>query len=78
MTKGVSCPYCHTTKTWQKGYVPTTKGKKPRFICTECGRSFFATKSAPKPKSRSAMSPTAKSRAQKRVRELIRRKRSGR
>jgi len=37
----VRCPAGHT-KTWKKGRVPTRQGPKTRYICSVCGRTFYA------------------------------------
>lgn len=72
MATGVKCPHCGG-HAWQKGFVPTTKGKKPRYICTECGKSFFSgSKPAGKPKHQ--MSDSSKSKARRKVRVLVKRK----
>ena len=38
------CPYCNQPKVQRFGYVATIHGKKQRFKCYNCGKSFFAEK----------------------------------
>jgi transposase-like protein len=45
MGESIKCPAGHV-KTWRKGFVPTRKGKKIRYLCSECGRSFYKTEKA--------------------------------
>lgn len=35
------CPYCKNEKIQKVGKYATVKGKKQRYKCTECGRSFY-------------------------------------
>ena len=51
MTANVTCPVGHK-KVWLKGKVPTRSGLKARYICYECGRSFYAGASKAKPASK--------------------------
>lgn len=44
VVQGIKCPDCGCTKVWKVGYTPTRQGKKARYKCTECGRSFFLAK----------------------------------
>jgi len=45
MSNNPKCPECHSTKVWKVGLVPTRKGgKKMRFKCSQCARSFYAPK----------------------------------
>ena len=48
-TTKVTCPVCKSKRVWLKGKVPTRKGPKARYICYECGRSFYAPKRVSKP-----------------------------
>ena len=49
----IKCPVGHD-RVWLKGKVPTRKGLKARYLCYECGRSFYAPdKPAPKKVSKS-------------------------
>lgn len=41
---GYKCPKCGSHRIWKKGYVPTIGGKKLRYICTDCGHSFYDPK----------------------------------
>lgn len=34
------CIHCQGDS-WKKGWVPTVKGKKTRYVCHQCGRSFY-------------------------------------
>ena len=38
---GVKCPKCHSQEIWKTGFVPTLEGRKDRFKCTRCARSFY-------------------------------------
>lgn len=40
--EGIRCPGCHKGNIWKVGTVPTRHGKKMRYKCTDCGRSFYA------------------------------------
>ena len=44
MSDNPKCPECHSTKVWKVGLVPTRSGKKMRFKCSQCARSFYAPK----------------------------------
>lgn len=37
------CPECNGI-TQKAGFLPTRKGKKQRYLCIECGRSFTEQK----------------------------------
>lgn len=50
MATNLKCPVGHT-KIWMKGKVPTRQGPKTRYVCYECGRSFYKPKPATKAKS---------------------------
>lgn len=43
MPKKPACPVGHT-KVWKRGKVPTRHGPKVRYVCTVCGRTFYAHK----------------------------------
>ena len=50
MADKVICPECKSTRIWKKGKVPAIGGvKKPRYVCYDCGRTFFAPKAEVKP-----------------------------
>ena len=38
---GIRCPGCHKGNIWKVGTVPTRHGKKIRYKCSDCGRSFY-------------------------------------
>lgn len=38
---GVKCPRCQSQQVWKVGFVPTVRGRKDRFKCTNCGHSFY-------------------------------------
>ena len=57
MANKVICPGCKGSKIWLKGKVPTRSGLKARYICYECGRSFYAGASKAKPASKPASKP---------------------
>lgn len=49
MAKGLSCPDCGSTRIWAKGVVPSkAAGHKQRFVCFDCGRTFYRPKAEPK------------------------------
>ena len=54
MGVGFKCPHCKSNKVWKKGAIPTVKGHKVRYICANCGHSFYKPaepkKRASKPK----------------------------
>ncbi|MCQ5337155.1 MAG: hypothetical protein NO475_03050 [Candidatus Methanomethylicia archaeon] len=35
------CKYCGSTRVNRFGFVPTVKGKKRRYICRDCGHTFY-------------------------------------
>ena len=37
----VTCPECHKERCWKKGQTPSRTGVKQRYVCFDCGRSFF-------------------------------------
>jgi len=39
--EGIRCPDCKSTEVWKKGTVPTRQGKKVRYLCVDCGASFY-------------------------------------
>lgn len=41
MVAGVKCPRCNSPRIWKYGFVPTIKGRKIRYKCTDCGHSFY-------------------------------------
>jgi len=58
MAEKVKCPRCGSLRIWKKGKVPMLGGiKKPRYVCYDCGTTFYApeagakTARARKPKS---------------------------
>lgn len=45
MADKVKCPGCGSLRVWKKGKVPAIGGvKKPRYVCYDCGRTFYAPK----------------------------------
>ena len=56
--KGTVCPdpACRGKRIWNKGLTPSRRGLKSRYICFDCGRTFYKPsdykeiKPAPKPK----------------------------
>ena len=48
----VTCVECGKNHCWSKGRVPNRAGPKRRYVCFDCGRTFYvvALKPAPKPK----------------------------
>ena len=49
----VTCVECKGTRCWKKGGVPTRTGVKQRYICFDCGRSFYLVEkkvATPEPK----------------------------
>lgn len=52
MAKGIKCPLGHT-RVWKKGYTPTrSMGLKPRYVCFECGKTFYVEPPPAKPKAK--------------------------
>jgi len=41
MTVGFKCPHCHSSKVWRKGKVPHVGGPRVRYVCYDCGKSFY-------------------------------------
>lgn len=41
---GVKCPYCKRERIWRKGFTPTLKGERQRYVCFTCGRTFYLPK----------------------------------
>ena len=42
MTQGLKCPRCKATEhIWRKGYHPTNQGYRPRYVCYDCGKTFY-------------------------------------
>ena len=41
MATTIKCPEGHTT-VWKKGKTPTRRGLKVRYMCSTCGRTFYA------------------------------------
>jgi transcription elongation factor Elf1 len=39
-----NCPHCNSETVYKIGFRPTLKGKKQRFQCYNCGKSFYAEK----------------------------------
>jgi transposase-like protein len=35
------CKYCGSIRVNKLGFVPTVKGKKRRYICRDCGHTFY-------------------------------------
>ena len=48
MADKVKCPECGSTRTWQKGLVPSRSGPKQRYVCFTCGRTFYKPKAEAK------------------------------
>ena len=40
-TTNVQCPNCKGWRVWKKGLTPTLQGRKVRYICAVCGKTFF-------------------------------------
>lgn len=49
----VECPRCHKTRVWRKGHVPSRKNPKQRFVCFDCGTTFYFEK--PKKEAKAAV-----------------------
>lgn len=45
--KGVKCPDGHEN-VWRRGMVPNRHGPKQRYVCIDCGSTFYAEKKVPK------------------------------
>ena len=50
MATGIKCPRCGSTKVWAKGRVPKIGGAQPRYVCVDCGHTFYKPKAEAKPK----------------------------
>jgi len=46
---GIRCPDCQSGNIWVKGFVPTRQGRKVRYLCVDCARTFYEPEK-PKPK----------------------------
>ncbi len=60
MADKVKCPECSSTRTWQKGLVPSRSGPKQRYVCFTCGRTFYKPKAEAKPKANRSRSSKKK------------------
>ena len=56
MADKVKCPECGSQKTWLKGLVPARGGPKQRYVCFDCGRTFYKSKAEPKPRAKAKKS----------------------
>ena len=36
----LECPYCHSKRTWKRGFRPSGFGLKQRYFCPDCESSF--------------------------------------
>jgi transposase-like protein len=46
-TLSIQCPYCLSWKTNKLGSnISVLKGKRQRFLCRDCGHSFYLSKDA--------------------------------
>ena len=61
-TNKVTCVECSGTKCWKKGEVPSRSGLKQRYVCFDCGRTFYKLDPKPaKPKAKPKKKARAKS-----------------
>lgn len=37
----MKCKYCNSERLQKIGFIPTIKGKKQRYRCSECGHTFY-------------------------------------
>jgi len=51
---GFRCPYCKGKKLMRKGFMPALGGKKQRYVCWDCGHTFYAPEKGKRRKSRRA------------------------
>lgn len=58
----VVCVECGKNRCWRKGEVPSRSGPKQRYVCFDCGRTFYVAVAKPtaQPK-RTKKAVTAKS-----------------
>ena len=61
MADKVICPECKSSKTWLKGCVPSRTGPKQRYVCFDCGRTFYKPKVEAKAKPKAKKSSRKKS-----------------
>ena len=45
-----ACPNCSSRSVWKKGKTPTRKGQRKRYVCVDCGRTFYVEKAKKPPK----------------------------
>lgn len=45
----MKCPECNSTTVVRIGFIVTKSGKKQRYKCNKCGRTFYAANSEPQP-----------------------------
>lgn len=46
MEKKIQCPYCSSQRIWKSGKIPiVNKGKRQRYKCAECGKTFYGDES---------------------------------
>ena len=57
MAEKVICPECKSSRTWLKGQVPSRSGPKQRYVCFQCGRTFYKPKVEVKPRVARARKP---------------------
>ncbi len=48
MADKIACPECKSTRTWKKGAVPSRSGPKQRYVCFQCGATFYKPKAEAK------------------------------
>ena len=56
MADKVICPECKGQRTWRKGQVPSRQGPKQRYVCFDCGGTFYKPKVEPKPRAKAKKS----------------------
>ncbi len=40
----MNCPECRSNKVVRMGFIVTRNGKKQRYRCNKCGRTFYVNK----------------------------------
>ena len=44
MPNKMKCPECGNKRIWKAGMFPSRKGKRQRYMCSECAKTFYKEK----------------------------------
>ena len=44
-----ACPECSSLFVWRKGKTPSRKGQRNRYVCVDCGKTFYGEKAVKPP-----------------------------